>query len=407
MRIQSSPFYLETTQQPDCASKADVVRLAGHAREENTFNEDWLQNLIHQNPALLPASDIEPALDQLIPVCRELPCPCGFLDNLYVTPNGYLVLVECKLWRNPESRRKVVAQIMDYAKDFAAWDYDNLMQAINKANKTTHENPLYEIAQNHPDTPDEITFVDRVTRNLATGRHLLMIVGDGIQENVESLTQYIQKYMGLHFSLALVEIGLYHFPEQSGLLVIPNIIAQTTNIERAVIRMENVQASIHEPIAEVKASTSQKATTLSETEFFEKLAEKIPGGAQWLKKVLPELEKMGVTYEVRRSLILRYSPDGENSFSLGYFEKSGLFQTAQSTWYPHDLGHIDIAYTYLREMANIVQGGAVKENNKPTEWLVMANGRTLSIADLLGKENEFLPVVSHFVENIQKLVRQS
>ena len=37
------------------------------------------------------------------------------LDNLIMTNRGQLALVEVKLWRNPEARRKVVAQALDYA----------------------------------------------------------------------------------------------------------------------------------------------------------------------------------------------------------------------------------------------------------------------------------------------------
>lgn len=41
----------------------------------------------------------------------ELPLRSGFLDNLLLTPTGNLVVVECKLWRNFDARRKVFAQI--------------------------------------------------------------------------------------------------------------------------------------------------------------------------------------------------------------------------------------------------------------------------------------------------------
>jgi hypothetical protein len=58
------------------------------------YDEDWLQQLIMNHPSLLPAADIEPAFSPLIPVCRELPCEAGFLDNLFVTPQGHIALVE-------------------------------------------------------------------------------------------------------------------------------------------------------------------------------------------------------------------------------------------------------------------------------------------------------------------------
>jgi hypothetical protein len=36
------------------------------------------------------------------------------VDILGVTPDGRLVIVECKLWRNPEARREVIAQVLEY-----------------------------------------------------------------------------------------------------------------------------------------------------------------------------------------------------------------------------------------------------------------------------------------------------
>ena len=37
------------------------------------------------------------------------------LDSGYPPPEGHLVVVEVKLWGNPEARRKVVAQTLEYA----------------------------------------------------------------------------------------------------------------------------------------------------------------------------------------------------------------------------------------------------------------------------------------------------
>jgi hypothetical protein len=83
---------------------------------------------------VLPIDQIEPVFTPLIPVCTELQIQGGqvvFPDNLLVTPAGDLALIECKLWRSPEARRQVIAQILDYAKNMSAWTYENLQQAIN------------------------------------------------------------------------------------------------------------------------------------------------------------------------------------------------------------------------------------------------------------------------------------
>jgi hypothetical protein len=84
-------------------------------RPGETFSEDWLQRLIHDHPGLLPVEEIEPGFGEPVALAREVQTKHGPIDNLLVTPEGNIVLVEVKLWRNPEARRKVVAQALDYA----------------------------------------------------------------------------------------------------------------------------------------------------------------------------------------------------------------------------------------------------------------------------------------------------
>lgn len=57
---------------------------------------------------------------------------------LYVTPTGRLAVVEAKLWRNPEARRKVIAQILDYAKELSRWSYETIDARIRDADQSAH-----------------------------------------------------------------------------------------------------------------------------------------------------------------------------------------------------------------------------------------------------------------------------
>lgn len=94
------------------------------------FDETWLQNLIADNPDLLPTEEVGYQYSDLVCIGREVKVgegeSKGRIDNLYVTPYGNVVIVETKLFRNQESRRQVVAQIVDYAKDVHLWDAEKL-----------------------------------------------------------------------------------------------------------------------------------------------------------------------------------------------------------------------------------------------------------------------------------------
>lgn len=81
------------------------------------FDERWLQELLFAHPELVPLERIEPGAGSIVNLLREFALPRSsglvFLDLLAVTRSGRIVLVECKLWRNPQARREVVAQLIE------------------------------------------------------------------------------------------------------------------------------------------------------------------------------------------------------------------------------------------------------------------------------------------------------
>src|SRR5437868_3805532 len=76
--------------------------------DAKAFNEDWIQKLIHNNPDILPISEIDTGFTPAISIGREVSTTVGYIDNLFISPDGYLTVVETKLWRSPEARREVV-----------------------------------------------------------------------------------------------------------------------------------------------------------------------------------------------------------------------------------------------------------------------------------------------------------
>lgn len=98
-----------------------------------SYDERWLQHLLFRNPSLIPTDELEPVFSGAVAVCTELPTNVGPLDLVYMNEQGLLTLVECKLWRNPEARRKVVGQILDYAQEISRWSYEQLDAAIGRS----------------------------------------------------------------------------------------------------------------------------------------------------------------------------------------------------------------------------------------------------------------------------------
>jgi hypothetical protein len=220
-------------------------------------NEAWLRDTLLAHADLLPVRDIDPSYGPLIPVCRELPTDAGRIDAVFISPHGRLTLVECKLWRNPEARRKVVAQILDYARVVSHWTYSDLQRNVSKA-RGQPGNVLYDLARAVEPGIKEHQFVDQVSAALREGRFLLVIAGDGIQEDVGAMAELITRNAALGFSFGLVEVALFGM-QDGRLLVQPRVVARTQIIERTVVvvRGDAQAATIeYEDAAAASASTS-------------------------------------------------------------------------------------------------------------------------------------------------------
>jgi len=215
----------------------EQVPLTGPVSRE-TYSEDWLQDLIFRHPRSLPVADIDESYGELVPVCRELPTGAGPVDVLYMTKVGRPVLVEAKLWRNPEARRKVVAQILDYAKELSRWSFDRLDSAVRRTQSTPGGAPrgLLDIMGIGRDTPEASTFHDGVTKALRRGDFMLLIVGDGIRDGAGAITEFLDTHASLHFTFGLVEMGIFRVPS-GGLLVQPRVLLQTDIVRRVVVEL--------------------------------------------------------------------------------------------------------------------------------------------------------------------------
>src|SRR5215207_8192730 len=197
-------------------------------------NEAWLRDLLLAHPEVLPISDIDPSFGPLLPLCRELRTEAGPLDLAFINPFGRLTLVECKLWRNPEARRKVVAQVLDYARVITRWSYSDLQRQVSIATGRKGNVP-FEVAWSIAPDLIEHNFADAVTQTMRSGRFLLLIAGDGIREDVGALAELINRNAAAGFSFGLVEVALYDLGSEGGLAIQPRVVAKSHLIERGVV----------------------------------------------------------------------------------------------------------------------------------------------------------------------------
>ncbi|AWL05211.1 DUF4268 domain-containing protein [Massilia oculi] len=238
---------------------------------DGQYSEAWLQQLLFEHPKSLPIREIDPHAGALIPVCMELQTSAGPADILYVTRTGQIVLVETKLWRNPEARRTVVAQILDYAKELSSWSYEDLSREAAQATGHGPGHLLDAVRAVHANL-DEAAFVDGINRSLAVGDFILVIAGDGIQSGAQALVSFLERYGHLRFQLALVEIASYRGLDDS-LLLQPRVLAKTELLVRSVLLAQPSAAAggvddADEDAAEITANAAKNAAQAEQWERF-------------------------------------------------------------------------------------------------------------------------------------------
>lgn len=382
--------------EPDSAAGLERIDLANAG--SGSLSEGWIQGLLFRNPGLLPLAELEPAFAPAFPICRELSTRAGPIDLLFASPTGQLTIVECKLWRNPEARREVLGQILDYAKDVSRWTYDELLDRVRRA-LSEQGDPIYARVSESGEAPEVHEFADAVARNLRRGRFLLIIAGDGIREGVEQLADYLQSHAHLHFSLALVELALYRLPEPPAgrLLVQPRIVARTVEIERAVVRLDDGVPSISPSGAAVaEAPRSGRRTSLTEEGFFEALTVDEPTKAL-LKDFLTACEGIGLETEITARLHVKLA----GSYNFGAFSREGTFRNYSIVAKLRNEGRREIGVRYLTELAELIPGAFLDKHANDFLWTVRAREGELTAATVLSVAKPWLALIERTKQAIE------
>jgi hypothetical protein len=144
---------------PSSSGAAEPLKLVAQQGGGDAVSEAYIQALVHEHPACLPIAEIDAMFSGPVPICTELNTPAGPIDNFMVTPSGLPVLVECKLWRNPEARREVVSQILDYAKELSRWSSSDVQREVSHRLKRDG-NPLLDMVRKVDPQLDEQQFND-------------------------------------------------------------------------------------------------------------------------------------------------------------------------------------------------------------------------------------------------------
>jgi hypothetical protein len=203
--------------------------------EEEAFStEDELQALIAEHPELLDGKQIRPDDPRRwVLVTREKgiaeTADAGTrwaIDHLIVDQDSVPTLAEVKRGSNPEIRRTVVGQMLEYAAHAQTWRVDELRRAFEESCSARERDPDDELAWllQAEEAPDADRFWRQVVTHLTAGRLRLLFIADDIPEPLKRVVEFLNAHMQ---EIEVLAVEIKQFKGRSSQTLVPRVIGRT------------------------------------------------------------------------------------------------------------------------------------------------------------------------------------
>ncbi len=128
-------------------------------------------------------------------------------------------MIECKLADNPEIKRKVIGQVLEYGAALWGMSYEGLDKIIKERIDTN----LADFVRNSLEDQDwdEESFRAHIEQNLKDGDFILVIVVDEINENMTQIVRFLNACGNPNFSFAALEMRRFHSGETE--ILVPRV----------------------------------------------------------------------------------------------------------------------------------------------------------------------------------------
>ena len=156
---------------------------------------------LETHPDVLPANEINPLIKAVIPIGRQVTVGSNAVDLLFLANTGHLLVVECKLIHNPEARREVVSQLLEYcATIVSSWDSKHVLsiaeEYYSKRNAgkfttvTSRLNTVFNSSEPNQ-TVTESVLKKRIDRHIK--QPILILAGNRIEQRALVLADFLRK----------------------------------------------------------------------------------------------------------------------------------------------------------------------------------------------------------------------
>jgi hypothetical protein len=226
------------------------------------LKESWFRDAIFESPELVIGACRAAGLtdDEWYAWRKEFQTDVGSIDVLLVSSQGRVAVVETKLASNPELRRRVLAQVLDYLAHLPGEFRDSM-----------------------PDVPKDengkpVAETDDIREAVSQGDVLVIIASDECDPRVAKLSRnLLADHLVKQWDLALVDLALYrpcHGAPGKYVIVsnVRNLLeSEPRQVVRVVVQGESPSARVEvERITRDETSTGRQKW--DEKRFFESLA---------------------------------------------------------------------------------------------------------------------------------------
>ena len=198
-----------------------------------------IQRLIAAHPEVLAGEAMTPAEPRrwlLVDVEAPVPDSAGgarwFLDVLLLDQDARPTLVEVKRGSNPEVRREVLGQMLDYvAHAERYWPVGTLRErceAAHEGREGGFEGALAALLGE--DEPDADAFWERVDANLRAANLRLLFAADGIPDELARVVEFLNAQMA---TVEVLAVDIRRFAGGDATTLVPRVIGRTARARRA------------------------------------------------------------------------------------------------------------------------------------------------------------------------------
>jgi len=160
--------------------------------------EGKLQDYLEEYPTLIPLADIVEGASDLLCIGREVIAGPGFVDLLFIDKDGLLTVVETKLAKNPEARRTVIGQIIEYASYISQWTADDVYRIAGEYGKSNLDEVMGNMSED---------FKSNIEQNLKNGKMRLIIAVDELIEPLRATVTFLNSHS--NFDILLLQVSSF------------------------------------------------------------------------------------------------------------------------------------------------------------------------------------------------------